>query len=146
MAWIKIPAEHHPIFRDALPGGVVTKNMFGGIAAFVNDNMFGGLFARSIIVKLSAADQQAALALDGAAPFDPMGNGRIMKDTILMPDSVMDDRAELRSWLQRSYDYARTLPPKSRSRPKPAAKAKPSVSAKRPTAKSKPASKPARKR
>ena len=115
MAWIKIPAEHHPLFRAALPPGATTKNMFGGIAAFVNDNMFGGLFARSAIVKLSAADQRAALALDGAAPFDPMGNGRIMRDTVLLPDSVMDEPGELRAWLARAYAYVSTLPPKQRS-------------------------------
>jgi len=37
--------------------------------------MFGGLFAHSAIVKLSPADQETALALDGAQFFDPMGNG-----------------------------------------------------------------------
>lgn len=112
MAWVKVPAEHHPIFRANLPRGATTKNMFGGIAAFVNDNMFGGLFARSVIVKLSAADQDEALALDGASRFDPMGNGRIMRDIILMPESMMDELDELRAWLQRAFDHVKTRPPK----------------------------------
>src|SRR6185295_9802484 len=101
MAWVKIPQENHPLFRDCLPRDprVSTINMFGGIAAKVNGQMFGGLFARSAIVKLSAADQRAALALDGAERFDPMGNKRVMNDTILLPESVMDDPAELRAWL-----------------------------------------------
>ena len=119
MAWIKIPKENHPLFRAAVPKGAATKNMFGGVAGFVNDNMFGGLFARSICVKLSADDQKEALALDGATPFDPMGNGRIMKDTVLMPESVMDDTNDMKDWLKRAYDYVKTLPPKKK---KPAAK------------------------
>jgi TfoX/Sxy family transcriptional regulator of competence genes len=65
MAWVKIPAEHHSLFRAALPKGVTTKNMFGGVAGFVNDNMFGGLFARSIVVKLSPEHQEEALERDG---------------------------------------------------------------------------------
>src|SRR5436190_11062042 len=126
MAWVKIPKEHHPIFLAAVPKGATTKNMFGGIAAFVNNNMFGGLFARSIVVKLSAADQQAALAVDGSQPFDPMGNGVLMKDTILLGDGVMEDPAEIRAWLQRGYEYASTLPPKI----KPAKKAGKAAAAK----------------
>jgi hypothetical protein len=29
--------------------------------------------------------QASALALDGASLFDPMGNGRVMRDTVLLP-------------------------------------------------------------
>ena len=119
MAWVKIPQEHHPLFHAALPKDrrVSTLNMFGGVAAKVNGQMFGGLFARSAIVKLSPADQEAALALDGAQYFDPMGNGRIMRDTVHLPDSIMDEPDELRAWLQKAFDYTATLPAK-----KPAAK------------------------
>ena len=88
MAWVKIPPEHHPLFIAALPANpkVSTIKMFGGICALVNGNMFSGLFGRSIIAKLSAADQEAAMKLDGSAPFDPMGTGRVMTDTILMAE------------------------------------------------------------
>ena len=144
MAWIKVPAEHHPIFRAALPKGATTKNMFGGVAAFVNDNMFGGLFARSIVVRLSAADEQEARALDGATPFDPMGDGRVMSQKILMPESLMDEPAELRAWLKRAYDHVATLPRKVKK-----AKSKPAVnkpSPKKPVAKKPVARKPKRKR
>jgi len=114
MAWVKIPQEHHPLFHECLPRdpGVSTVNMFGGVAAKVNGQMFAGLFGRGAIVKLSSADQKAALAIDGAAPFDPMGNGRVMHDTILLPESVMGDRDELRGWLRKALDYTAKLPAK----------------------------------
>jgi TfoX/Sxy family transcriptional regulator of competence genes len=116
MAWVKIPKENHPLFRSCLPRDprVSTVNMFGGVAAKVNGQMFAGLFARSAIVKLSASDQRAALALDGATMFDPMGNGRVMRDTVLLPDSVMDEPDELRGWLRRALDYTASLPAKAK--------------------------------
>jgi TfoX/Sxy family transcriptional regulator of competence genes len=147
MAWVKIPAEHHPIFLAALPSDprVSTLQMFGGIAAKVNGHMMAGLFGRSAMVRLSKADQDAALALDGAAPFDPMGNNRVMTDSILLPEEVMDDRSQLRDWLARALAYTATLPPKSQgakpkrlggAQPKPApatrSAAKPQVQATKP--------------
>jgi TfoX/Sxy family transcriptional regulator of competence genes len=146
MTWTKIPAEHHAVFMAALPKDprISTVKMFGGIAGMVNGQMFSGLFARSTLVKLSAADQQEALALDGSAPFDPMGNGRVMKDTVLLAEEVMDDPQVLRDWLRRSFDFALTLPKKARPpAKKPPAKKPP---AKKPPAKKPPAKKPPAKR
>ena len=131
MAWVKIPKEHHPLFHAALPKDrrVSTLNMFGGVAAKVNGQMFGGLFARSAIVKLSPADQEAALALDGAQYFDPMGNGRLMRDTVHLPDSIMDEPDELRAWLQKALDYTATLPAKKAPAKKAPAKTAPAKKA-----------------
>jgi TfoX/Sxy family transcriptional regulator of competence genes len=124
MVWIKVPAEHHSLFREALPRDprVVTIRMFGGLASLVNGNMFAGLFARSIIVRLGPADRVHALALDGTEPFDPMGNGRVMSETLLLSEEVMEDAEAQRQWLQRAFDHASTLPPK-RKAAKPAKKA-----------------------
>ena len=125
MAWVKIPAEHHEVFMAALPKDprVTTLKMFGGIAAKTNGQMFAGLFARSFIVKLDQADHAEAMKLDGAEQFDPMGTGRIMTHTVLMPEETFGDDAELRSWLRRAFDYTLTLPPKATtSKDKPVAK------------------------
>jgi TfoX/Sxy family transcriptional regulator of competence genes len=115
MAWIKVPAENHPLFMEALPNDprVETIKMFGGIAARVNGHIFAGLFGRSAMVFLSDADRTRALALDGAGPFDPMGNGRMKSDKVMLPEMVLHDRAELRDWLRRAFDFTRALPPKA---------------------------------
>ena len=141
MAWIKIPAENHPIFHAALPldPRVSTKNMFGSIAAMANGYMMGGLFARSAIVRLSPEDQKEALALDGAEPFDPMGDGRIMKDTIFLPESIMDEPGELASWLRRALVYTMSLPPKTKPKSAPKTKPKSAPKVKATKAKAKPA-------
>lgn len=119
MAWVKIPKENHPLFHAALPQDprISTVNMFGGVAAKVNGQMFAGLFGRGAIVKLSPTDQRDALALDGAALFDPMGTGRVMRDTVLLPEQVMDEPDELRAWLRKALDYTTTLPVKRKPSP-----------------------------
>src|SRR5580693_8778092 len=84
MAWVKVPPEHHPLFRAALPDDrrVQTLNMFGGIAAKVNGNVFAGLFGRSVMVFLTEPKRSEALALDGATWFDPMGDGKRRSDKV----------------------------------------------------------------
>jgi hypothetical protein len=118
MAWVKIPQENHPLFRACLPRDprVSTVNMFGGVAAKVNGQMFAGLFARGAVAKLSASDQQVALAVDGASMFDPMGNGRIMRDTVFLPESVLDEPNELRAWLRKAFEHTAALPMRPRPR------------------------------
>jgi len=116
MAWIKIPKEHHPLLLAALPRDprVRTVQMFGATVGLVNGHMFGGLFARSAVVRLDPEAHAEAMALDGAEPFDPMGTKRVMADTVLLPESVMDEADELRAWLARAFAYTATLPPKHR--------------------------------
>jgi hypothetical protein len=115
MAWVKVPPEHHPIFVDALPRDprVERIKMFGGIAAKVNGHFFAGLFGRSAIVQLPEPQRAEALALEGAGPFDPMGNGRVMSEKVMLPESMMADEEELRAWLSRAFQAAMALPPKT---------------------------------
>ena len=125
MAWVKVPPEHHPLFLAALPKDkrVQTMPMFGGVAAKVNGNIFGGVFGRSAIVRLSPTDEKEALSLEGCDWFSPMGDGKQSKSSIMLPESVMEDPTELRDWLRRAFDHAITLPAK---KPKqPASKKKP---------------------
>src|SRR4051812_16576181 len=114
MAWVKVPPEHHSIFRAALPNDprVETKQMFGGIAAKVNGHVFAGLFGRSTMVWLPEHDRADALALPGAAPFDPMGDGRARSNKVMLPRAMMVQPAALRRWIGRAFSAAARLPPK----------------------------------
>lgn len=149
MAWTKIPSEHHPVFRAALPDDkrVQALQMFGGVAGKVNGQMFSGLFARSAMVKLSDADYAEAMALDGAEPFDPMGKGNAMASSVLLPEDVFHDPEQLRSWVRRAFDYVLTLPKKAAKKPAAkVAKTKPAAKkvVKKPVAKAKAKAKPAK--
>ncbi len=126
MAWVKVPPEHHPLFHAALPKDrrVQTMNMFGGVAAKVNGHIFAGLFGRSVMLLLPERDRAEALALEGAAPFDPMGDGRARSDKIMLPEAMMDDADELRAWIARAFAAAARLPPKAPKAPKAPKKAK----------------------
>jgi TfoX/Sxy family transcriptional regulator of competence genes len=142
MAWVKVPPENRPLFHAALPDDsrIETVQMFGGVAAKVRGHMFAGLFARSTIVSLVEPDRAAALALDGASLFDPMGNGRAVSDKVMLPERVMQDPAELRRWIARAFAVAATLPEKAAKAPprKAARKAAPATKAPPKRAKAKP--------
>ena len=51
--------------------GVEVKPMFGSLGAFVNGNMFAGLFGPSFGVKLADGDRADLAAVEGAGPFGP---------------------------------------------------------------------------
>ena len=126
MAWVKVPPEHHPIFHAALPKDprLETLQMFGGVAAKVNGNFFAGLFGRSTMVWLPEDERAEALALEGASLFDPMGNGRVRSDKVMLPEAMMEEPAELRRWLARAFAAAAKLPRKAtKAAPKRPAKA-----------------------
>jgi TfoX/Sxy family transcriptional regulator of competence genes len=123
MAWVKVPPENHPLFHAALPKDprVETMKMFGGVAAKVNGHIFAGLFGRSTMLLLPEPARAEALALDGAAPFDPMGDGRARSEKVMLPERMMRDPAALRGWIARAFKAAAKLPPKAA---KPATKKK----------------------
>lgn len=88
--------------------GVETRPMFGNLGAFVNGNMFMGLFGSAIGVKLPAAEQQELLAHPGAAPFGPAA--RPMGGYVSLPAGWSADEA--RPWVERAIAYVSALPPK----------------------------------
>jgi len=125
MAWIKVPPENHPLFHAALPKDprVETLKMFGGVAAKVNGNLFAGLFGRSTMLALPEPLRAEALALDVAAPFDPMGDGRLRSEKVMLPEKMMRDPVALRRWIGRAFTAAAKLPPKAAKPAKAKAKA-----------------------
>lgn len=117
MAWVKVPPEHHPLFLAALAAlpkdvRVETMKMFGGVAAKVNGHIFAGLFGRSTMLWLPEAERARALSLPGAAPFDPMGDGRARSDKIMLPEKMMREPKALAGWVARAFEGAAKLPPK----------------------------------
>jgi TfoX/Sxy family transcriptional regulator of competence genes len=94
-------------------GGVERRKMFGYPAIFVRGKMIAGLVRNRMIVRLSATDRAAFLALRGAKPFIAM-RGRVMKQWAVVPPSMLKSRATLRRWLARSLAHGRALSPKTR--------------------------------
>ncbi len=91
----------------AVPG-VEVKPMFGQLGAFVNGNMFAGLFGNAIGVKL---DQHASAELQalGGGPFGP--EERPMGGYTTIPDG-----ADAEAWAGRAAAHVATLPPKAKKK------------------------------
>jgi TfoX/Sxy family transcriptional regulator of competence genes len=97
--------------------GVEVKPMFGNLGAFVNGNMFMGLFGSDVGVKLAEDDRQRLLAEPGAGPFGP--EERPMAGYVTLPAEWPAEAA--RDWVGKSLAHVAALPPK---KPKPTAKPK----------------------
>ena len=102
-------------FAALLPDapGVIARPMFGNPAAFINGNMFTGLFGDSLFVRLSETDGQRLRAA-GGTDFAPMP-GRPMKGYTTLPAAWASDVESARRWVEASLDWAKTLPPKVKS-------------------------------
>jgi TfoX/Sxy family transcriptional regulator of competence genes len=96
-------------FQNLVPseGNVEVKPMFGNLAAFVNGNMFMGLFGSDIGVKLSPTDQEPVRQA-GGGDFGPAE--RPMGGYVTLPTSA--DRDQLGKWISSALAYVAALPPK----------------------------------
>ena len=92
---------------------VERRTMFGYPSVFLRGNMLACVFQDRIMVRLSTADREAAMAIDGARPFEP-SPGRAMKEYVDFPRSVVDDESALREWIDRGARYVMSLPPKKK--------------------------------
>ena len=114
MQFPKSPPGLIATFADVIPPSAEKKMMFGYPAAFVNGNMFMSLFGTALILRLPE-DARADLIAAGGAMFEPM-KGRPMREYVAMPDAMLDDPRRLKPWVQRSLDFARSMPPKAKKK------------------------------
>jgi TfoX/Sxy family transcriptional regulator of competence genes len=99
-------------FASVVPDhpAVTTRPMFGQLSAFVNGNMFMGIFGDDVLVRLPESDR-AEVIESGGRPFEPMA-GRPMREYVVLPDAWLEEPDRVREWAARSLDHAEELPPK----------------------------------
>jgi TfoX/Sxy family transcriptional regulator of competence genes len=90
---------------------VSARPMFGNPAAFVNGNLFTGLFGDNLFVRLSDAEG-VRLRAAGGSDFTPMP-GRPMKGYTTLPKGWATDPEAARRWIDISLEWSRSLPPKA---------------------------------
>lgn len=115
MAWKPAPAELVELMDSALePFLCLKKKMFGYPAYFVNGNMFTGLHEDRVILRLCPRDREAIL-VDGSKSiqFEPRP-GRPMKEYVVLLQPIYQYPAVFKEWLDRSFNYASSLPPKEK--------------------------------
>jgi hypothetical protein len=87
------------------------RKMFGYPCAFVNGNMFAGLFASLMFVRLPAEERLSMMTDRDAKPLEPMP-GRPMKDYIVVPPALMIRETDLKALVARAMRFGASLPPK----------------------------------
>jgi len=113
---MKIPRagkELETFFMSVVPSdpSIKTRPMFGNIAAFVNGNLFSGLYGHSLFVRLSEADRMELLKVKGAKFFEPM-KGRPMKEYVCVPEEWVGESKTTGRWISKSLEWAKNLPAK----------------------------------
>lgn len=86
--------------------------MFGYPSAFVNGNMFMGLFADNILLRLSEPQRDELMRMGGKT-FEPMP-GRPMREYVVLPASILANRGALSSWVAKSLAFGKSLPSKKK--------------------------------
>ena len=107
--------ETQELFRTLVPDapGVQVKPMFANLGAFVNGNMFAGLFGDSIGVRLPDESVRAELlAVEGAGPYGPAE--RPMGGYVSLPEEWKDDPDRLREWVGVALEQVGRMPPKEK--------------------------------
>ena len=87
--------------------------MFGNVSAFVNGNMFAGLYGEDLFVRLSENDSAELLKNRGASPFEPM-KGKPMRGYFFIPRSWRQQPDQVRAWVSKSLDWTAKLPAKKK--------------------------------
>jgi hypothetical protein len=97
--------ETKAFFRSVVPdeSDVQIRPMFGNLAAFVNGNMFTGLFGPGLFVRVSG-DDEAELRDAGYT---------------MLPEAMQRDPKHAGAWVLRALESTRRMPPKQ---PKPSKK------------------------
>jgi TfoX/Sxy family transcriptional regulator of competence genes len=90
---------------------VTARPMFGNPAAFVNGNLFTGLFGDNLFVRVSD-DDGARLRAAGGSDFAPMP-GRPMRGYTTLPAAWATDLQSARRWVELALEWSRALPAKS---------------------------------
>lgn len=112
MKFDKSPLWLVQLFKALQPEvGGTPRLMFGYPSAFVDGQMFAGLFGDGLFLRLGEADRTALLALPGATPFSPMG--RPSKHYVVLPPSMLEDEEAVKGWMSRALAFAKTLPKKA---------------------------------
>jgi TfoX/Sxy family transcriptional regulator of competence genes len=94
------------------------KKIFGQYAFFLNGNMLAGVHQSDIFLRLSSEDLEWAMNLyKEIRSFEPKP-GTVMKEYIVVPESIYMDDILLEELVNMSVKYVSQLPRKIKKKPK----------------------------
>ncbi len=111
--WKPAPQDAVEAFEKATSVllGAEARKMFGYSCVFAKGNMFAGLHEAGMVLRLPEEQRAEFLRIKGSEPFEPMP-GRVMREYVVVPKSLLDAPERLRSWLEKSLAYVSSLPAK----------------------------------
>lgn len=117
--WQKSPPELIHRFQSivSILPGVDMRKMFGYPCSFIDDKMFTGLHQYNWVLRLEEQDRQIMQQDFDAGVFEPMP-GRVMREYVALPQSIIEDDTALNLWLQKSLQFVKLLPPKQQKKKK----------------------------
>ncbi len=115
--WKKAPAEIIEFILEKMKDKKCDyRKMFGYPAYFSNGNMFVGVFADKLFLRLSDIDiAKITEACKDIRRFEPI-RGRPMKGYVFLPKSVYSNDEFFEEWLNKSINYVSSLPPKQKKK------------------------------
>lgn len=91
--------------------GIGERRMFGGIAFLLNGHMAVAVSSHGgLMVRVSPDETESVLALPHTSPM--VMSGRETKGWVRVDAAGCEDEGDLREWVERGLDEARSLPPK----------------------------------
>ncbi len=90
--------------------GVRERKMFGGLAFLLNGNMCCGLVRNDLMVRVGPDDYEQSLQRAHARAMD--FTGKPMKGFVYVSPAGVASETNLRGWVSRGLDFARSLPAK----------------------------------
>ena len=117
---MKIPLadkELEVFFKSVVPeeDSINIRPMFGNLAAFVNGNIFTGLYGDDLFVRLPDGSSADLLKENGTKSFEPM-KGRPMKDYVCVPKEWVGKPELVGPWILKSLELTKKLPKKQKKK------------------------------
>jgi TfoX/Sxy family transcriptional regulator of competence genes len=110
----KATDEDKLLFRRLVPAAssVEIKPMFGNLGAFVNGNMFAGLFGPSVGIRIiDDADRAELATIEGTGPFGPPE--RPMSGYVSLPAAWASEPERAARWIEKAMAQVAALPAKA---------------------------------
>ena len=111
--WGPASDEWTEVYNKIAAGIGDQRRMFGFPCAFVNGNMFAGLFQTGLFLRLSETEREEFLRLKGASRFEPLP-GRVMREYVTAPADMARQPKVVAEWLRKAFVYASSLPAKTK--------------------------------
>ena len=115
MSWDKPSEELLELLKERLGNtNYELKKMFGQYALFIKGNMFAGVYQSDVFLRLSSELKDFVLgAYEDMNQFEPRP-GMVMKEYVIVPESIQTDDNLFSKLLKASIDYVSGLPAKEK--------------------------------